>query len=303
MRLDTCQVKGRAVPAELLGELRDSAALLVDPPALRARFAEDGHLFLRGVLDRDAVRAARREVFGRLHAVGEIADPPEAGLFTGTSRRDALEPDRGRFWRSVSTGPRLRAVSHDGPIRRVMDAVFGEPSRPQDYLFLRAGVRGRATDLHFDYPFFTRAHDRVCTVWTPIGDVPVSDGPLVVVEGSHRYRDLIDPMIGHDISANPERRAAFGTDAIDFAASRGTRLLTADFAIGDVIVFGMYLAHGSLDNRSPIDRVRLSCDVRWQPASMPVDARYFGEDPPGTTGAGYAELNGAKPLTQDWHVR
>ena len=52
-----------------------------------------------------------------------------------------------------------------------------------------------------------------------------------------------------------------------------------------------------------VNRVRLSCDVRWQPASLPLDARYFGANPPGTTGAGYAELNGAKPLTQEWHVR
>jgi ectoine hydroxylase-related dioxygenase (phytanoyl-CoA dioxygenase family) len=301
--MDDCHVKGRPVPPALLGELADSAPLRADAPTLRARLAADGYLFLRGVLDRDAVRAARREVFERLHAVGEVGAPPEDGIFTGASRRDELEPDRGRFWRSVSTGPRLRAVSHAGPIAAVMDAVCGEAARAQDYLFLRAGVRGRATDLHFDYPFFTRGHDRVFTVWTPLGDVPVSDGPLVVVEGSHRMRDLIEPMIGHDISADPGRRAAFGSDAIDFAASRGTRLLTADFAVGDAIVFGMYVAHGSLDNRSPIDRVRLSCDVRWQPASLPVDARYFGDDPPGTTGAGYAELNGAKPLTQAWHVR
>jgi transposase InsO family protein len=39
-------------------------------------------------------------------------------------------------------GERLRAVSHAGPIAAVMDAVFGEPARPQDYIFLRAGVRG-----------------------------------------------------------------------------------------------------------------------------------------------------------------
>jgi ectoine hydroxylase-related dioxygenase (phytanoyl-CoA dioxygenase family) len=185
----------------------------------------------------------------------------------------------------------------------IVSQLFDTPARPQDYLFLRAGVRGRATDLHYDYPFFTRAHDRVCTAWMPLGDVPVCDGPLVVVEGSHHYRDLIDPMIGHDISKNPERRAAFGSDAIDFARQRGTRLLTADFEAGDVAIFGMYLAHGSLDNHSPLDRVRLSCDVRWQPASLPTDPRYFGADPPGTTGAGYGELNGAKPLTQDWHVR
>ena len=49
--------------------------------------------------------------------------------------------------------------------------------------------------------------------------------------------------------------------------------------------------------------MRLSCDVRWQAASLPVDERYFGADPRGTTGAGYGELVGAKPLTQEWHVR
>jgi len=108
--MDTCLVKGRPVPTELLGELRDSAALLADPAALQARMAEDGHLFLRGVLDREAVRAARHEVFTRLAAVGEVREPVDDGLFTGTSRRAELEPDRGRFWRSVSQGERLRAV-------------------------------------------------------------------------------------------------------------------------------------------------------------------------------------------------
>jgi hypothetical protein len=49
--------------------------------------------------------------------------------------------------------------------------------------------------------------------------------------------------------------------------------------------------------------VRISCDLRWQPAALPIDERYFGPDPTGTTGAGYAELNGAKPLDQPWHVR
>jgi len=43
--------------------------------------------------------------------------------------------------------------------------------------------------------------------------------------------------------------------------------------------------------------------VRWQPAADPIDERYFGPRPAGTTGAGYGELNGAKPLTEDWHTR
>lgn len=301
--MQTCRVKGREVPPDMVGELQDSAPLMGDPLALRARLKEDGYLFLKAVVPRASVLAARREVFGCMARVGEIAEPVEAGISTGASQRAAMEPDLGRFWKSVSEGPDLRAASHGAALDAVMSLIFGEPARPQDYMFLRAGPPGRATGLHFDYPFFTRAHDQVATVWLPIGDVPVSDGPLVIVEGSNRYRDLIDPMIGFDISTDHSRKADLGSDAISFAEQRGTRLLTRDFEAGDIALFGMYTAHGSLDNHSAINRVRLSCDVRWQPASLPLDERYFGSNPPGTTGAGYAELNGAKPLTQDWHVR
>jgi hypothetical protein len=83
----------------------------------------------------------------------------------------------------------------------------------------------------------------------------------------------------------------------------GRGLLTENFRAGDLIVFDMYTAHGSLDNRSPENRVRLSFDIRYQPVHEPRDPRFFGESPGGTTGAGYAELNGARPLVEEWHVR
>ncbi|MCP3692569.1 MAG: hypothetical protein GY917_10280, partial [Planctomycetaceae bacterium] len=81
------------------------------------------------------------------------------------------------------------------------------------------------------------------------------------------------------------------------------RLLTADFRAGDLILFSMTLLHGSLDNQSATGQIRLSCDVRWQPATDAIDSRYAGPQPAGTTGAGYGELNGAKPLDEPWHQR
>ena len=75
------------------------------------------------------------------------------------------------------------------------------------------------------------------------------------------------------------------------------------FKAGDALVFGMYTAHGSLDHHDETGRVRVSCDARWQAGALEVDARYMGDHPAGTTGNGYAELNGAKPLTEQWHVR
>ena len=84
---------------------------------------------------------------------------------------------------------------------------------------------------------------------------------------------------------------------------RNTRLLTTDFTAGDIVVFGMFLLHGALDNVSTENRVRLSCDVRYQSAAAELDSRYFGTNPSGTTGIGYGELVGAKPLTENWHTR
>ena len=49
--------------------------------------------------------------------------------------------------------------------------------------------------------------------------------------------------------------------------------------------------------------IRLSFDLRIQAADAPRDERFFGPDPIGITGRGYAELNGAKPLGESWHQR
>jgi ectoine hydroxylase-related dioxygenase (phytanoyl-CoA dioxygenase family) len=298
-----CWTQGRPLPDERVGELRDSTPAAADAAALARRLADDGYVFLRGALDVDEVRAARVEVLERLAQVGEIREPAAEGIATGASHRAETVGDLGAFWRSVSEGPALRQVTHGSRLRDVLARIAGAAVRAHDYLFLRAAPVGRTTGLHFDYPFFARATERVYTAWVPLGDVPATDGPLVIVEGSHRFTDMHQGVRGFDVVYDTSRKAQVATDFGEFAASRDCRLLTADFRAGDVCVFGMLTLHGSLDNHSAAGRVRLSCDVRYQPAGEPIDPRYFGPNPGGTTGAGYGELNGAKPLTQAWHVR
>ena len=298
-----CRAFGRRVPTGMVGELADASPLLAAPERLRRRLAAEGHALLRGVLDEGEVMAARRAVFERLHEVGEIGDPAQDGIATGASRRRALAGDLGRFWKSVVDMPALRQVTNGPRLGRVMEAAWGEPARGMDYVFLRAGAPGTATGLHYDFPFFTRATRRVYTVWIPIGPVPVTEGPLVVVEGSRRFDDVLDRLRGFDVALDDTRKAEVSHDPVAFADERGCRLLTADFKAGDILVFDMYTMHGSLDNHSSEGRVRLSCDVRYQPASDPLDPRYFGPDPGGTFGGGYGELNGAKPLDEPWHRR
>lgn len=140
-------------------------------------------------------------------------------------------------------------------------------------------------------------------MWTAFGPVPISDGPPVMFEGSHRFADLVEATRGFDVARDSACRAARAEDHASFARARGARLLSADFGPGQIVIFSMFTWHGVLDYHSARGRVRLSRDVRFQPVGAPQDPRYFGPNPGGTTGADYGELNGAKPLTEPWHIR
>ena len=295
--------QGRRVPPELLGELVDSTSLTGRPQELRERLAAEGYVLLRETVDRETVLSAREEVFERLAQVGEIKRPAIDGIATGVSQRRELAGDLGEFWRSVCSGRALRDATHGPQMQTVMSLLMGEPAMAHDFMFLRPGRPGLSTRLHYDLPFFARGSKRVYTAWLALGDIPLTDGPLMIVEGSKGFDDLIDPIRRIDYDSSDSPKVQIMGDTVEFVRNRRARLLTSRFGPGDVIVFDMVTLHGTLDNCSDIGRVRLSCDVRWQPAGDPVDPRYRGANPPGTTGAGYGELNGAKPLTDDWHTR
>ncbi len=289
-------LEGRRLAAEAVAPMVDSSALIADGAALRARLAVDGYLLLRGIIDCDEVMAARREVLSRMAEVGEIAEPAEAALPTGTSRRAELHPDLGAFWRSVSEGPAVRLAVHGGRARSVAAAILDQPVRPFDFVWLRAMLAGRASPLHFDHVYMNRGTDRVVTAWIPLGDVAVADGPLAVVENSNRFDDLTASYRGHDVDRDPSRPGHVAESAFAFLKERGARLLTSDFRAGDLCLFGMFTLHGSVDNASPAGRVRLSVDTRWQAADQPMDERWSGPDPKGHGGKGYGALGSARPL-------
>ena len=293
--------KGRPIDPALLAGFRDSSGALDQPDVLRARLASDGYLLLRGVFDQQIIAAARHEIFSRLAEVGEVQEPRDNGIASGVSNRRQRYPDTGVFWKSVCEGPRLREVTHGARLAEIQSMLFGEPAVGLDFIALRTAAPGRSTGLHFDGPYFTRHHERIHTSWIPLGDVPPSDGPLVVIEGSHRFDDLVDAARGFDISLDTERRADIDLDFGALARERDARILTTHFRPGDVLIFGMFTLHGALDNVSPIGRVRLSVDVRYQPISEVRDARYFGPNAGGHTGTGYGSLNGSRPLNEAWH--
>lgn len=301
--MHTVIARGEPIPAERLAPLQDSSALLTNVEQLRQRFDTDGYIYLRRFFDRADAIAAREDIFRRLAEVGEIAAPVLDGIYTGTSQRQERVPDLGAFWKSVSETWSLRRLSHGQRLHALMGNLLGGLARAQDYLFLRPANPGKSTFIHCDYPFFTRTTEAVATAWIALGDVPTRLGPLFVIEGSHRYDDIIDSYRGFDVARDTSRQAAIVETPLEFVKHRDSRIVTTDFSAGDIVVFGMFLLHGSLDNVSTEHQVRLTCDVRYQLATAATDPRYFGPDPLGTTGVGYGELVGAKPMTEAWHIR
>lgn len=286
-------IQGRAVEAHLVGELVE-ADMGAD---LGAQLAEHGYLLLRQAHDPADVQAARREVLRRLAEVGEIAEPAENGIATGRSTRAAMQPDLGAFWKSVSEGPALRRVINGKPVGALMDRLFGEPTTPFSFAWLRAMTAGRASPLHVDHPYMNRGTARLVTCWTPIGSVARDEGPLYMVEGSHRWSHLRERFEGHDVDRDPSRPGHLHEHPVDLAQQRGARLLTTAFEPGDCIAFGMFTAHASFDNGSSTGRVRVSCDTRFQPASEPMDERFAGSDPRAHGDKGYGCLAAAQPMT------
>ena len=303
--MTSAQIQQVEIPADRTGPLPDFPGDPSDGRLLQEHLEEHGYALLRGALDLAEITAARAEVFGRLAEMGEVAEPPLEAIATGASHRPDPAVDHGEFWTSVSEGPALRQLTHGPRISHIMDAVLGEDSRAFDLIYLRPTPIGTATGMHYDYPFFAGSGQPMFNAWVPIGDVPVEDGPLVLVEHSNTFRDLIDPFLAVDYVADRSndtvQQAAYGgagqSDPLQLVTDRDTRLLTTDFCAGDLLIVSMFTMHGSLDNVSPLNRIRLSCDVRFQPASQPYDDdRYFGANPRGSKGGGYGDMRGAQPL-------
>ncbi len=301
----TATIQGVEIPSERFGHLADFPGSASDAALLKQHLNDHGYVLLRNVLDVDLVTAARSEVFGRLADQDEIADPPCDGIATGTSRRIDPASDGGAFWTSVNEGPALRRLTHGPGMMAIMESTLEEPARAFDLIYLRPTCVGKATAMHYDYPFFAGSVQPMFNAWIPIGKAPIQDGPMVLVEGSHRFDDLIAPFLAIDYAADRSdsvvQQAAYAgpgqSDPIRLVEDRDTRLLSADFRSGDLLIISMFMLHGSLDNVSPVNQVRLSCDVRYQPASQPADdGRYFGATPSGSKGGGYGDMRGAQPL-------
>lgn len=277
---------------QALGELRTSNETVQSVTELRERFDRDGYLFLPGLLNRDEVVEARLAALKRLESLGHL-DPvyPLTDGVANQSYDGAFLPELAK------DNPPILKILYDGPMMAFYERFLGGPVRHFDYTWCRAKAPGdaTATNPHCDIVFMGRGTSRLCTSWTPLGDVPLEMGGLMILENSHlldevkstygqldvdryctNYPDAAEIESGKKQWQNPNG-GSYSPDAIGTRAKFGRRWLTAEYKMGDVLIFSMYTMHASMDNQT--NRIRISTDTRYQLASEPVDERWIGENP------------------------
>lgn len=259
-----------------LGLLRESNEILGDAEALRARMAEDGYLLLRGLQKKASVEAARRVLLENLERNGQIdanfplsegfARPGGKGAFLGGAQ-------------ALTHCPEFLGVVESPEILGFFDRFLGEKCLTFDYKWLRAVGPGGNTNAHYDVVYMGRGSERLYTCWTPLGDVSFEHGPLALLAGSHKlesFRKIRETYGRMDVDRD-NVQGWFSNDPCEMVDRFGGQWLTTEFRMGDVLLFGMFTMHGSINNATP--RYRLSCDTRYQPAADPVDERWIGKTP------------------------
>lgn len=256
--------------------LRDCNDLLDDPQALQQRLEEDGYLLIRQLHDREAVLDARRAIAAHIQQAGALqpgTDPMDLVANSKTPPPNMLGK------RPMTHHPAVKNILEGQPVFRFFQQLFGQPVRTFDYKWLRAVKPGVNTGSHYDVVYMGRGSGRLMTCWVPLGDIPIQMGTLAICAGSHRlpsYQRLRQTYGRMDVDR--DRVGGFFTDdPQELVDQYGGVWQTTDFQAGDVLVFGMFTMHASTNNST--NRLRLSCDTRFQPAADPVDERWVGENP------------------------
>jgi len=230
--------------------LTDSTPLIGHPRALRQRWDEEGVLFLRGLMDPALIGWAREKFRGALVAE-ELIDPlSEVPIWTGKAPKtrrpcDALGTS---VWHEIVKYPKLNAV-----VRDIFDAqpvwipIVGHRSS------MPTGPVAEGQDIfagrHQDGFFNEGIQFAIC--WMPIRDVTLSTGSFAVAPGTHSRGVL------HSEVDNTLHPGVIPDDA----------WRSADFRVGDVLIFNYMTAHATLPN--PSNEIRMSLDVRAIPAWAP----------------------------------
>lgn len=254
---------------------------------LREQFRAQGYLWLKGILDRNAVLAFRHRFFGAFKETGLLAvgSDPVDGIYSGSY--EPWQPIH-KIWMEAVRWPEYEAFCMAPPIWQFYEAFLdGTP-----YLHKRKLIRFTApgdphcTPGHYDLVYLRAGTDRICSSWIPIGDIPVEMGGLIYLEKSDALgRKMEAEFAIKNATLSPEERINaynknmleggwIGKDLPALADLFNGRWLIADYEAGDMVIHSPYTIHAATMNVDSKNRLRLSTDIRYQRADDEIDPRW-----------------------------
>jgi hypothetical protein len=257
----------------ITAELADSGTLTGDPRALRSLFQADGCLFLRRLLSPPTVHRLADRVLDAIGTHGWLGGPPR------TEGDEAWWPG----YAAIQALEEFHALAFDPALLGVMRALSGDDvmAHPRKIARVTYPESEHPTPAHQDFIHVQGTADTY-TAWIPLRDCGAELGALRLARGSHRagLRPVrsMDGVGGVGVDGDPA--------TLDW--------LSAEYAVGDVVVFHSFTVHEAPPNRG--DELRLSVDYRYQSRDDPIDAG-------STLPHGYPAVPGWDELTRGWSTR
>ena len=240
--------------------LEDSAALLMDGPALAARMARDGYLYLPGLLPRDVVADVQQQVAAVARDAGWLQRDAPLADAVADPRGFSVDPEPRylEVLRRINRLESYHALKHHPRLLALFERMLGAPVFPHPRVLMRNIFPERpdyTTKAHQDYPN-VQGTTEVYTAWMPLIDCPSELGGLQVARGSHAL-GVLEFGIGN---------GAGGIEILDPLDGRWTG---GPMRAGDVLVFHSLTVHKGVENRSR--RLRMSIDCRFQRVRDPFN--------------------------------
>jgi ectoine hydroxylase-related dioxygenase (phytanoyl-CoA dioxygenase family) len=240
------------------------------PDALQEEIRSKGYVLIRGLLPREAVSAALRDVTQVLSAAGWLqpdCDPQERKANADAACGDP-DPTFKRIYQEVFDLESFHALPHQPTLREMMKMLVGEQPfvhpKPIGRLIFPHCER-LVTHAHQDYEFIG-GDPEFFTVWIPLHDCPVEVGPLRILAGSHQFGIQKHERENLHVPEIPENAVA------------GDGWAGGQVDAGDVLIFHSLTVHAASPNYS--DQLRLSLDCRFQDARRvlnPANLVFSGE--------------------------